>query len=352
MSGLLRWVGGKFVVVLALSGVVSAASFPRERISADAKWLLHADLEAFRTSQMGGYLQTNFLNEHLRQVSSSLKFDAGALLQKFSSITAYGSGFKKQDPEASLATGVLVLQTDAQGQQIVEGTLAAQLLANTNSPLKKLQTQPYPLYAVGTDLYGAIQPNGVILLGKSRERIEHASQVLAGKLPSLKDGKQFTDFPATSDSFLFVGIAADFNELADIPPEAKVLQMAEGIRISLGEKADLLIAEVALKSKSQEVVAQIQQVLQGIMALVSLGQPENQDLAELVRNSQVTTVDQFVAVAMKFPVAKALTLVTQMGKSDADGPKASSKAGKVKTKKREKRASKPDPSPPEKEEAK
>lgn len=344
--------GGNFVAVLALSGVVSATSLPRERISADAKWLLHTDLAAFRASQLGGYVQSNFLTEPLKQMSSNLKFDTEALLQKFSSITAYGSGFNKQDPQASLSTGVLVLQTDAQGQQIVEGTLAAQLLADTNSPLKKLQTQPYPLYAVGTDLYGAIQPNGVILLGKSRERIDHASQVLAGKLPSLKDGKQFADFPVSSDSYLFVGIAADFNELADIPPQAKVLQMADGIRISLGEKAELLVAELALKSKSQEVVVQIQQVLQGIVALVSLGQPENQDLVELVRNTKVTTVDQFVAVAMKFPVAKALTYLTQMGRSDADAPKTSTKAGKVKAKKRVKAEAKSDQSAPEKEESK
>jgi len=339
MRQILQWPRFGLACVLILSGMVSAAPLPRERISAEAKWIIHADLVGLRASQLGGYLQTNFLNEHLKEISSSLKFDAGALAEKVASITAYGSGFKKQDPHASLSTGVLLIQTDAETQKIVEGALAAQLLAVTNGPVKKLQVQPYPLYAVGTDLYGAIHPTGIILVGKSRERIDEAAQVLGGKLPSLKDRKEFADFPVSADSYFFLGIAADFNELADIPPEARVLQMADGVRLTLGEKSESLVAELALKSKSTEVVNQIQQVLQGIVALFSLGQPENQDIMELVRNTKVTTLDQFVAVGVKFPVAKALTLIGQMNAPDAPAPKKPAKTGK----KKQKSAIKPEP---------
>ncbi len=320
---------------LTFSGVGSASPLPRQRIPADAKWLFHADLVGFRASQIGHYVQTNFLSGPLKEVSSNLKFDAEALLRKVTSVTAYGSDFKKNDPEASLTSGVLILQTDTETQQIVEGALAAQLLANTNSPLKKLQTQPYPLYAVGKDLFGAIQPEGVILLGKSRERINQATQVLGGKLPNLSGGQGFTDFPATSDSFVFLGVAEGFNQLIDLPPQVKVLQMADGVRIVLGEKAELLFVDLALKSKSAEIVTQIQQVLQGIVALFSLGAPENQDLSELVRSTKVTAADKIVAVGMQFPVAKALALIAKGGQQDMDAPKPerrSSKPGKKKSK--------------------
>ena len=320
---------------LTFSDLASASPLPRQRIPADAKWLFHADLVGFRASQIGHYVQTNFLSGPLKEVSSNLKFDAEALLRTVTSVTAYGSDFKKNDPEASLTTGVLILQTDAETQQIVEGALAAQLLANTNSPLKKLQTQPYPLYAVGKDLFGAIQPDGVILLGKSRERIDQATQVLEGKLPSLLGGKAFTDFPATSDSFVFLGVAEGFDQLLELPPQAKVLHMADGLRIVLGENADVLFADLALKSKTQEVVTQIQQVLQGLIALFSLGAPENQDLSELVRSTKVTTADKVVAVGMQFPVAKALALIAKGGQQDSDTPKPerkSSKPGKKRSK--------------------
>lgn len=352
MKELLRLPRLSFAWVLALSGIAWAAPLPRERIAADAKWILHADLTGFRGSQLGGYVQTNYLDQFLKQMSSNMKFDAQALVQKMTSITAYGSGFKKQDPEASLSTGVLLLQADAETQKILEGALAAQLLANTNGPLRKLQGEPYPLYAVGSDLYGAIQSNGMILVGKSRERIDQASLVLAGKSPSLKESKMFTDFPVSSDSYFFLGIAAEFNELADIPPQARVLQMADGVRLTLGEKAELLQAELALKSKSTEVVNQIQQVLQGVVALFSLGQPENQDIAELVRNTKVTTLDQFVAVGVKYPVAKALALIEQLNAPEPPAPKKPAKATKKKNKAVEKAESKPEEPNGEKTEAK
>jgi hypothetical protein len=210
------------------------------------------------------------------------------------------------------------------------------------------------MYAMGGDLYGAIQPNGVIVLSKSRDRIELAAQVLAGTQPNLTSSKAFTDFPPVSDSFFFLGIAEDFNQLADLPPQARVLQMADGLRIVLGEKADQLFAGLALRSKSDEVVTQIQQVLQGIVALFSLGQPENRDLAELVRGTLVTTNQRVVSVESRFPVAKALTLLTDAGRSDSDSSPKRHKPGKKKAKAKTKESSeaKPADSDPEKAKSK
>jgi uncharacterized membrane protein len=338
-----------FVALALLLGVATgarSAPIPNERISADAKWLIHADLDGFRASQAGQYVQKTMLNEALEGLSGQLKFDVPALMQKFKSVTAYGTDFAK-DPQANLASAVLIIQTDDEAQKIVEGALAAQLLADEEGkgPLKKLQTEPYPLYNVGKDLYGAILPNGVITLGKSRERIEFAREVLIGKAPSLKGSKSFADFPAAPDALILLGVAEGFNDAMPSLPQAKVLKMADGARIVLGEKQDRIFAEVSLKGKTTEVVGQIQQVLQGLVALASLGQPEDKDLAELVKGIKVTANDKVVSVGVGFPVARALEKLAEH-KDHQDRPVKKTKTAKRKAKPQPVESEEAEPPPP------
>lgn len=336
------------VVLALLLGIATgarSAPLSKEQVSAEAKWLIHADLESFRASQTGQYVQKKMLDEMLENLSAQLKFDVPALAQKLKSITAYGTDFKK-DPQANLSSAVLIIQTDSEAQKIIEGALAAQLLADTEGPVKKLQTEPYPLYSVGKELFGAIQPNGIVTLAKSREQIERSHAVLSGKAANLKGSKSFADFPAVTDTFIFLGVAEGFNEAGLIPPQAKVLQMADGARIVLGEKQERVFANVAIKGKTTEVVGQIQQVLQGLVALGSLGQPEDKDLSELVKGIKVAASDKVVSVGVEFPVARALERLAEQSEGHHDRPAKKTKTAKRKAKPQPVESEEAQPPPP------
>ena len=196
-------------VLVSLACVsTSAEALKRNQVAGDAKWLLHLDLENFRGTQVGKFFHDNVLEKALEEARSNFPFDVGALLEKVSLITAYGSDYEK-NPEAS---AVLIIKTDSKGQEIVEGLIAAQLLANTNGLLKKLQTDPYPLYSINNQIFASIQPNHVLLLGKSRNHHDKAREVLLGKIANLNSSKTFSQFPNTPDMFFFLGIAEGFNQ--------------------------------------------------------------------------------------------------------------------------------------------
>lgn len=316
------------VLLAAFIGVLPAQSgpLPKNQVSAGAKWLVHADLEGFRTTQVGKFVDKHLLAKALAEAKEAVKFDVAALVQKFTSITAYGTDYKN-DPAANLATGILIIQGDADTQKVLEGMLAGAMLADTNSPLKKVQTTPFPLYSYAKQVFAAIQPNGMIVVGKSEAQIEKACQVIAGQEANLGASKAFSEFPAAPDAYFLLGVAEAFNQSAAMPPQARVLQMADGARLILGEKADRLFLDLSLKAKTADVVSQIQQVLQGIVALFALGDPGDKDLAELIKSIKVTAKDKVVSIGVEFPVQKALAKLAEEV-DDQDAPKKSKSPGK------------------------
>ena len=337
MKTKLTWITSRLALLLVSAAwVAQAAPLQKTQVAEGAKWVVHLDWERFRGTQIGGFLKTNIIAKALEDSKESMPIDVNALLDKVISLTAYGTDFKTQPAN----DGVLILKTDAKGQEIVEGLLAAQLLANTNGPLKQLQTKPYPLYSMQDQVFGSIQPSHTILLSKSREQLDRAREVLSGKAPNLSRDRNFSDFTKGPEGYFFLGVAEGFNENAAMPPQAKVLQMAEGGRIMLGEKEEQLWLELGLKAKTKEVVTQIQQVVQGMVALFSLGQPENKELSELVAGVKVSTKDHLVFVGVEYPVAKALKKL-----NDEIEAKSKPTAQKPAKKKKKKTAPAPEPDP-------
>ena len=296
--------------MLAWHTPAPAGSLKKEQIPADAKWLLHVDGDNLRGSKVGEYLFTKVLGGQIAGASEQFHFDFSNVLQKVSSVTAYGTDFKK-GPEAN---GVLLINFDGETQKALQGLLAAQLLADTNGPVKKLEQESGTLYSIANEIFLTLEKDQPVLLSKSRSEIEKVHEVLAGKGPSIASNKTFSGYPNLSNSFFFLGVAEGFSDPKIIPPQAKALQMADGGRLALGESADQLLLNLNLRGKSADVTKQIQQVLEGMLALVSLGQPENEDLMQLARLTKVSATPEMVTLAMEYPVAKALAMLEEHSK--------------------------------------
>jgi hypothetical protein len=188
----------------------------------------------------------------------------------------------------------------------VEGFFAVQILQNTNGPIKKLQQDPFPVYSVANQVFVSPRVAGQIVVSKSREQLEGFRNLLAGKDKTARAGNAFSDYAHVPNTFFFLAVAEGFNENAAIPPQAKILKMAEGARIVLGEKADLLFLNLALKAKDPEVIQQIRQVIEGMTALVALGQSENKELLELIQATKVSSTEKIVTVNIEYPLSKVM----------------------------------------------
>jgi hypothetical protein len=298
-----------FTSALVLALTITTATFggplQKEQVRSDAKWLLHLDLDKLRSSKVGTYFTRQILEQKLSQPKADLKRDLNFDLDvsKISSITAYGTDYGSK-PDAN---GVLVIKTTLDVGKALDAAIEKfSPNAEAEGAIKKTQQGSAVLYSVNDDVFITIFPGNLVVVAKSREPMQKASQVLAGKSANLTSGKAFSGFPDVQKAFFFLGVAEAFNSDAPIPPQANVLKMADGGRLVLGESADRLFLNVALKAKNSEVVTQIQQVIQGLVALASLSKIENKDLMQLAQSAKVSADENMVSLSLEFPVDRAI----------------------------------------------
>jgi hypothetical protein len=330
-------------LLLAIGVAAQADALNKEHISPDAKWLVHIDCDNLRQSQIGAFLLTNVLAPKVAEATGELKFNVTNLLQRISSITAYGRDFMAGPG----ATGVLLINSDSETQKALEGLLVAQILANTNGPVKKLEDHEPPLYSFANQVFISPQKGGPIVISKSEAQIDATRELLAGKGPSLASTKTFGDFPVVANSFFFLGVADALSLPNSIPAQAKVLQMANGGRVALGEHGDQVFLDLALRGKTAEVSREIQQVIEGMVALVSLGQPDNPDLMDLAKSTKVSCVDQLITISLEYPTGKVLARLNQemTPKPRKDATPHHKAKSKAKAKQRDTESNKPDVKP-------
>ncbi|HKS35665.1 MAG TPA: hypothetical protein VJW76_00645 [Verrucomicrobiae bacterium] len=299
------------VLALAIATTTFGGPLQKEQVGSDAKWLLHLDLDKFRASKVGTYFTRQVLEQKLSQPKADLKreFNFDLDISKISSITAYGTDYGSK-PDAN---GVLVIKTTLDVEKALDSAIE-KLSANAGEGqggIKKTQQGSTVRYSINDDVFVTLHPGNLVVVAKSREPNQKASEVLAGKSANLTSGKAFSGFPDVQKAFFFLGVAEAFNADVPIPPQANVLKMADGGRLVLGENADRLFLNVALKAKSSEVVTQIQQVIQGLVALASLSKTENKDLMQLAQSARVSADENLVSLNLEFPVERAIEKLSE-----------------------------------------
>lgn len=295
---------------LALAGTVLAGPLQTAHIAADARWVLHLDVEALLDTSVGQALAREALDPKFAEAAVKLKreLDFDFDWRRIRSLTLYGAEYG--GPER--LRGVMLIDTDMDLAAGFEAALQKQAALGRaeDGDLQRLEDGPQPLYCIKEDLYVALQPDAPVVVGKARRTALKARSVLVGGAPNLNTAPGFAAFAtANQDNFMLVA-AEGFSDAAPVPPKARVLKMAEGLRCTLGEAAGEVRASLALNAKSAETAQQMQQVVQGMLALVSLSQVENADLQKLIRGLRVGVNDRQLVLDLSLPAAEVAAKIT------------------------------------------
>ena len=291
-----------------------AGPFDGSKVAADAKWVIHLDFDAFRKTAIGQYATEKFLKPKLEENEQFQKLNLSINLQNISGLTAYGPTFEKHDE------GVLVLSTTADVKKDLDTLVGmAALSENEKKDVVMLQEKPFLLYSIKDEIYVAPGVANSVLVAKSREMLEQGREIVLGKGESLVKSKAFADYPAMSDKAFLMVMAEGFDEFPGIPAQAQVLREAKGGRVLLGEADENLFFNLVFKARDESASTKIQQVLQGIVALVSLSQPDK-DLTELASNSKISSAGSNVSVELKVPSAKAIKQIEEKHGDDNHRP--------------------------------
>jgi hypothetical protein len=291
---------GLLTLALAASTALGGP-LQRNQVAADAKWILHLDLDNFRTTQVGETLVKGKIDAQMAKAAADLKtyLDVDFDWTRIAGATVYGMDF---EPRTRNKKGVLLIQTTLDVQKGLENAIARQAQAGVDGNVKKLQDVPVAIYQIRAEFYVAVPAGKPVVVAQTTDLIQKGLDVLDGRTPNLGTSAVFADFPAAPKAFAFLAMAAGFSENAPIPPQANILKMTEAGRIVLGETGTQVFLSATLKAKSAESGAQMQQVLQGLLALGALNQANNQELQALVQATKVTANERMVTVDVQLPV--------------------------------------------------
>ena len=321
--------------VLAASFAAMAAPLDKSRIASDAKWIVHIDAEGLRKSGLGDYVMNDLVKPALEEADELKNANLTMNPSNIVSITAYGPAFDK-GPE-----GVLMISTTANPRKDLD-TVAGMFLASagTNSPFNLIEQEPYPLYSFGKTVFLAPTEH-TLFVAKSKEQIDRAFRVSLGKEESLANNGGFQNFREPPNSFFFAAIADGFMGNAAIPAQAEILKQATGGRLYLGEREKNLFVNLVFQGKDDMATTKIQQVLQGIMAIISLSQ-NDPEITQLANATKIASEGRNVQVSLEYPSDKT---VEKIKEASSEKPKEHRAKSKNKNKKNK---SKKNPAPEEK----
>lgn len=293
-----------------------AGPLQKTRVAADARWVIHLDAEALFKTALGQTLAREALEPRLEGPSATLKQQYGFDFdwRRIRSVTLYGSEFGSPEQLG----GVMLVDSDLDVAQGFESALAKLAAAGRRDApeLQRLTDSPSPLYRIMDEVYIAAAPGTPAIVAKSREVTLKAGKVLAGSAPNLDGASGFGEFCQAGDGFFFVAAAQGFSGAAPFPPQAQVLKMADGLRLNLGEFGNEVRASLTLSTRTSERAQQIQQIVQGLLALAMLSQSDNQDLQTLLQGTQVARSDKLVTLNLAVPSGKlSRKIVEEQGKS-------------------------------------
>lgn len=324
-------------LAFAIANATHASPLQKDLVPSDAKWLIHVDLDQFRKTEVGQFVAKEVIEKQIAPQQAELKksFNFDFDWTKINSLTAFGSDYKMQ-PDAN---GVLLIKTSLKPQLILDALLGQQTLVAKDSEglIKKLSDGPGTTYAIKDNFFVSVLRDDVLMLAKSRPLLDKANKVIEGKSANLSTSEAFAGFPTAPKAFFFLGVAEGFNENMALPPQAKVLQMADGGRLVLGENASKLFLNLMLKTKTTEASQQIQQVLQGLVALATLSQSQNPEVMQLAQSLNVKSEKQFVTLGLEYPVSKVLDQLSAVAKNMPKHIRGAKDSSKTKTKSKAKK---------------
>jgi len=248
------------LVILITTGLASragAGEFDAKQVAADSHWFLHLDLAGFKKTQLGKFVfgQTKQFTKELDELAKELKFDIRTDLD---SATIYG-------------------HTTKEGQ---EEDLA--ILFKGNFKVKAILAMLRTL------------------------------DVLKGKAPSLQP-KQLAGLQLKKGSYFLAGVI----NVKDLPvsPEGKAFKV-QSIAFRLGEQDKNFTTHLLLNSANANSSLQIQQMLQGMLALGQMQSnaaedPASKELAALLKNLKIVRRENVVQVDFAYPAAKLIKQLKQ-----------------------------------------
>lgn len=340
-----------FLAIALLPLRVAQAAFDPSIVGGDARWVVYADLNELRQSEIGKRLEAaigEIQQNAVKEAPMDLRLNIPKVLQTVGTITAYGTNFS-QDPK--LLDGTLIVRGTTELPKIIEAILV-QATITTPDRVTDAKGLPFTAYAISdhakpatgetaqtpaAQLLVGFPSDSVVLLSKSREQLVKAHELLRGKAPSiLKMPKApLKDLVQNSkDAFVFAASVVPPEMIpAKDSPHARIVQMAESTSIGCGEANKMFFLRARLSASSDDNAEKLSKILQGLAAMASLAESNDESLRAFIESVTVSRQDRTVSLDMAYSSERLAVLIDKLKQTAererAPAPQMRTNRGKV-----------------------
>jgi hypothetical protein len=287
-----------------------AAPLDPKQVSADAKWVIHMDVDALKQSTV---MQRAYAKEASRW--KDIKNRMAAIRDQMCmdptvdlhAVTLYG-------PKPGRTDGVMIVHAAVDQKEFVGKVGKA-------PGYRTMNHGPYTLHSwtqADGPVSSAFFDHNLVLLAKTDADVTAALDVLDGKSPSLA-GKSSPLAGAPPSGTILIVRAIGLAGL-DIPFKSPLLNQCESFDLVAGEDKGQSFSEAHLATRSAAVAGQVRKIIEGIEATLELQYGSEPAVLGLLKGVRVEIADQTVNIAVRTSADELWKLIEKISSQTAEKP--------------------------------
>ncbi len=290
----------------ALALPVLAAPVNPSDVAAGARWIVHADLDSFKGSEMGRYMKGKLIDpaaqNKLDAFQQMFQFDPS---EDIASITLYGATRREED-------AIALFRGRFKGDALI--TL---LKANDTYKVRRedgVEIHSWVDEKKGGDqrTFGAILDDQVVIIGRGGDNVARAAAVVKGRSAAFNPADAAVPLPQGSPSFF--AAAANLQDLGIDDPRAAMVRDIVSGSIVIGEQAAQMQGTLSVTTRTPEAAGQMNAMLSGLLAMAQMNREQKPELALAAQRVKPAVDGNTFTVSMAMPVRE---MIAEMEKHQA-----------------------------------
>jgi hypothetical protein len=276
--------------VLGFACLAQAAPLDLKQVAADAKWLVHVDVDAVRACAVvqKGWEKCMAMDKNAEKHLDMLRDQIGMDLRTdLHGLTFYGK-------EVGQHTGVLIVHAKADQHKLLEmAKMAPEYKAIKSGPLE-IHTWTHKHGTMTVTVAGAFLTPDVMVFASCPEELKAALAVLAGKAHGVGPDSALAGkvLPGSTVVARATGIAQ-----AKLPCKSPLATQIESARIAMGENNGESFFRAKANMTNTEVVGQIKTIIDGGIAMAKLHAGNDELGKKLIKGLKVAAEGKTLNIA-------------------------------------------------------
>jgi hypothetical protein len=287
-------------MVLGLAATSSAGPLDLKQVCAEAKWIVHFDVDAMRQSTLVQRTYDKCVDgmpsaeQRLREVTDLVDHLGIDVTKDLHGLTAYGTKVG-----------------DLDGVFLVDANVDQKMLLEKADQAPDHKTTPHGDHVIHSwidaqgrqhehPMSGTIYKANTLIFAPTVELVGKALDVLDGKSPGVagKPGPLAAKIP---DGTLIVVRAAGLAD-AKLPWKSPLLTQSEVFGVTIGERDGKVSFDGTLIAKSKETADKAKAVVEGARAMAELHHGQEAEAMKLIKALKTTVADKTLSVEFSAPV--------------------------------------------------